>query len=69
MAFIKRVQLRATLWGFSISAVTVGREPTPATAIQVLLGDKGCNSTQIGGEASAYSLNDWRVLWLRKANS
>ena len=28
----------------------------------------GCDTAQIGGEASADSTQDWRVLWLRKRN-
>jgi len=35
--------------------VLVGRLKTPATRIQVLLGDCWCNSTQVGGEDSADS--------------
>jgi len=30
------------------------------------LGVNICNSANVGGEASAYDMNDWRVLWLQK---
>ena len=46
--------------------IDVGRgTTTPATSVESRLGVSRCNTAHIGGEASADSTNDWRVLWLR----
>jgi len=48
--------------------VLIGRFKPLAIRIQVLLRDSGCNSTKVGGEDSAYSTHDCRVLWLQKTD-
>jgi hypothetical protein len=42
-----------------------GEQTTPAISVVSRLGVSRCNTAHIGGEASADSTNDWRVLWLR----
>jgi len=47
----------------------VGRATTPATYRASRLGVSGCDTAQVGGEDSAYSTQDCRVLLAPKGNS